>query len=105
MSDEDKAAMMEKVCVADTAILQRLADTIREDIKGGYGLNADALSSIADIIERAIGAPIDMPTRSLGADAAQARYPGSPHMRLAFNFGVRWALENAASSQPILYRS
>lgn len=94
-----------KVCVADIVTLQRLADTMRKDMNNGFnGLSAEAVRSIAGIIDRAIGAPIDMPTRSMGCAGADETYPGSPDLRLAFNWGVRWTLEHAYSTQPISNR-
>lgn len=78
---------------ADVKTLEKLADRVRADALSGMSLNPSALLSIAEIIHAAIGAPLMWPTRVAGVEAADERFPGSPDLRLAFNHGVKWAVE------------
>jgi hypothetical protein len=79
---------------ADIKTLERLAEQMRTDALRGAGLNASAVSSIACIIQDAIGAPLMWPSREAGVKAADEYYRGSPDLRHAFNAGVKWAVEN-----------
>jgi hypothetical protein len=79
---------------ADVKTLEQLAERMRLDAMRGVGLSASAVSSIAGIIQAAIGAPLMWPSRESGAEAAEAYYPGSPDLRHGFNAGVKWAVEN-----------
>ena len=88
----------------DITTLEKLAAQMRDDTRTGAGLNAAAVSSIATIIERAIGAPLNWPSRVGGAHAADDYYSGSPSLRLAFNHGVKWAVEHYAPSEVVKER-
>lgn len=89
----------------DITTLERLAAQMRADTKNGAGLNAAAVRSIAEIIERSIGAPINWPSRVAGVHMADDYYPGSPNLRLAFNHGVKWAVEHYSPSQAVTLRT
>lgn len=78
---------------ADIKTLERLAARLKQDALVVRALNAAAMLSIADIIERSIGAPLSWPVREAGYRAADVLYPGSPSSRHAFNHGVKWAVE------------
>jgi hypothetical protein len=80
----------------DIKTLERLSNKIKEDMMSDrtHGLNKSAALSIADIIDRAIGAPLAWPSRRDGAKAADDLFPGSPAARHQFNWGVKWAVEN-----------
>lgn len=80
--------------MVDIRTLEHLAERMKQDAKSGMGLNVNAVLSIASIIEDSIGAPIGWPSRKAGCDAADDCYPGSPDLRLAFNTGVKWAVEH-----------
>jgi hypothetical protein len=79
---------------ADLKTLERLVDMMRKDTASGAGLTYAAVRSIAEIIERAIGAPLSWPSREAGAKAADEYYPGTPTLRHGFNAGVKWAVEH-----------
>lgn len=89
---------------ADIRTLEILAAQIEKDARHGRGLNSSALMSVADIIKRAIGAPLMWPARAEGVRAADDWYPGSPDLRLAWNGGVKWAVENYSSTELISNR-
>lgn len=78
---------------ADIKCLERLVDQMKRDVAKGNGLSMSAVLSICGIIEDAIGAPIDWPTRVAGTEAAAEYYPGDPALRHGFNAGVKWAVE------------
>jgi hypothetical protein len=80
--------------MVDVKTLELLAERIDADSRQVHALNPAAMRSVADIIRRAIGAPLMWPSRTAGADAADAYYPGSPDLRHAFNAGVKWAVEH-----------
>jgi len=88
----------------DIVVLERLADKIKEDTLRGHGLTNAAARSIAEIISRAIGAPVSWPSRVAGVHAADDLYPGSPDLRLAFNWGVKWAVEHYEPTEVIIER-
>ena len=78
---------------ADFKTLEMLALRLKEDSLSGMNLNAAAMRSIAGIIEAAIGAPLSWPSRKEGMKFADDYYSGSPSLRLAFNHGVKWTVE------------
>lgn len=78
----------------DIKTLEQLADRLKRDATVVRSLTAGAMLSIADLIERAIGAPASWPSRRAGALASEEYFPGSPTARHAFNAGVKWAVEN-----------
>lgn len=80
--------------MVDIKTLERLAQRLDDDAKRVYGLNPSAVRSVANIIRATIGAPLMWPSRTAGCDAADAEYPGSPDLRMAFNAGVKWAVEH-----------
>lgn len=80
----------------DIKTLEQLADTLKRDATRVRPLTPGAMLSIADLIERAIGAPASWPSRAAGALAAEEYFPESPAARHAFNGGVKWAVENYA---------
>lgn len=83
----------------DINTLEKLAEQIKTDLAAGVGgLNRSAAYSIAEIIERSIGAPINWPSRVAGVQFADEYYSGNPSMRLAFNHGVKWAVEHYGPS-------
>jgi hypothetical protein len=88
----------------DLITLERLAHKLVEDSKSLHGLNTAAMRSVALIIEAAIGAPINWPSRVAGCDAAEDYYPGSPEGRHAFNAGVAWAVKHYQGATIIKYR-
>ena len=79
---------------ADIVKLERLAETLLKDALVVHLLTPSAMISIADIIRRAIGAPLMWPTRADGAAYADNMYRGSNDLRAAFNHGVKWAVEH-----------
>jgi hypothetical protein len=81
----------------DIKTLEILADRMEEDAKFG-GINAGAMRSVVEIIRTSIGAPIMWPSSLAGAQRADDYYPGSPDLRLAFNHGVKWAVEHYSPS-------
>lgn len=78
----------------DLKTLEQIAQRLREDAGRGGGLNVAAMLSIAGLIEGAIGAPVGWPSRVAGTHAADDLYGGNPSLRLAFNAGVKWAVES-----------
>lgn len=78
---------------ADIKTLERLVDRMKRDVANGSGLNSSAVLSLCSIIEDAIGAPINWPSRVAGVAAADNYYRSSPDLRHAFNAGVKWAVE------------
>lgn len=78
---------------ADIKTLEILADRMEQDAKLG-GINGMAMRSVVEIIRASIGAPIAWPSRVAGMHHADDYYPGSPNLRLAFNHGVKWAVEH-----------
>lgn len=80
--------------MADIKTLEYLAAKMREDTQHGHGLTAAAVASIAGIIDAAIGAPLGWPSRVAGVQYADDYYDGNPSLRLAFNHGVKWAVEH-----------
>ncbi len=83
----------------DIVTLERLAAQMRVDTQRGNGLSHAAVQSIASIIEQSIGAPVNWPSRVAGVHFADDSYPGSPSQRLAFNHGVKWAVEHYSPSE------
>lgn len=83
----------------DIKTLEVLAARMKADAMSGMGLNRSAVMNIADIIERAIGAPLSWPSRVAGVHYADEFYSGSPSQRLAFNHGVKWAVEHYAPTE------
>jgi hypothetical protein len=86
--------MTESCMNADIVRLERLAEQLIKDARTVHLLNPSAMISIADIIRRAIGAPISWPTRYDGARYADDYYRGNNDLRMAFNHGVKWAVEH-----------
>jgi hypothetical protein len=84
----------------DVPALQRLATMLRRDTEDpnmpGWYKNG-IMVSITEHIERAIGAPVMQQTFDDGTTEADRRYPGSPDLRLAFNHGVKWCLEQISA--------
>lgn len=85
----------------DIKTLEALADRLERDGKRLGDINSSAAPSIATIIRDAIGAPISWPSRVAGAQYADEYYPGSPDLRMAFNHGVKWAVERYAPTVPV----
>ena len=85
--------------MTDIKTLEKLVEQMRQDCQNGRGLSSAAVLSIANIVEASIGAPLSWPTRVAGCDYADDNYPGSPAMRLAFNHGVKWAVEHYSSTE------
>lgn len=78
----------------DVVSLFHIVDVLRKDVANGYsGINAAAMVTIADRIERALGAPIMQETFVNGVEAAQGLFRGSPSHRAGFNAGVAWTLQ------------
>ncbi len=84
--------------MVDVKTLERISDQLQLDAGRGWNLNNAAMRNISDIIRDAIGAPLVWPSRVAGCDAANEEYPGSPSERLAFNAGVKWAVEHYSPS-------
>lgn len=78
----------------DVKTLERLAAKMKEDATVFQALSPAAMRSIAGIIEDCIGAPLGWPSRVAGNLHADTHYSGSPAQRLAFNHGVKWAVEH-----------
>lgn len=78
---------------ADIKTLERLVEQMKRDVARGSGLNSSAVLSICSIIEGAIGAPINWPSRVAGVAAADEYYQSDNALRHAFNAGVKWAVE------------
>lgn len=81
----------------DVASIAALATKIREDMNNGffYGLSRQAVASIVDRLEHAIG------FREEAANAyekACEMYPGSPNQRQSFMAGVVWKRDNPESN-------
>lgn len=88
--------------MTDLTTLERLAAKLDEDANRLYGINPAAMRSVASIIREAIGAPVSWPSRVAGCDAAAEAYPGNPALRLAFNAGVKWAVERySPTTEPV----
>lgn len=87
--------------MVDIKTLEMLAEKIDSDCRKGYAIQPGAGRSIAEIIRTAIGAPLMWPSRAAGCDAADEAYPGSPDLRHAFNWGVKWAVERYGSTVEI----
>ena len=77
----------------DAALVAELATRIREDMRNGffYGLSKQAVASIVDRLEYAIGFRDEAAT---AYDKACEMYPGSPSQRQAFMAGVVWKRDN-----------
>lgn len=67
---------------ADINTLERLARQLRDN----------GAAEVADVIERAIGAPLSWPTYVAGDDQAHELYKGDEASISAFNSGVKWAV-------------
>lgn len=91
--------------MVDVKTLELLAEQMKSDAANLTGLNAAAVRSIAAIIEDAIGAPLMWPSRTAGAQYADQEYSGNPSQRLAFNHGVKWAVERYGPSEVIRLRN
>ncbi len=79
----------------DIKTLERLAARLESVVDAGvHTLNSTAMLSVIEIIKRSIGAPLMWPSRSEGVRVADQMFSGSPSMRLAFNAGVKWAVES-----------
>ena len=89
---------------ADTKTLDALASKMKADASRSVTLSSSAVASIAEIIETAIGAPVNWPCREAGAIEADKLYSGSPSHRLAFNAGVKWAVEQYSATVTIKNR-
>lgn len=85
---------------ADLKTLERLAAQMRLDARRGQSMSNAMVLSIADIIERAIGAPCMWPSRQAGVDEADRLFPGDPSARHCFNYGVKWAVEQYKGTEP-----
>jgi len=96
-----KQERADPVVNADVKTLEILAEQIQQDADHLRALNYHTLASIADIIRKAIGAPVAWPSRVAGAIRADVTYPGSPSHRMAFNAGVKWAVERYAATDKI----
>ena len=80
--------------MVDVKTLELLADRMEKDARAGvHRLSGSAMLSIADIIRAAIGAPLMWPSRDAGVRFADEFYSGTPTSRMAFNHGVKWAVE------------
>lgn len=90
--------------LVDIKTLEQIACRLREDAKKVHGLNPSAMLSIATIIDDAIGAPLLWPSPEAGVKFADDYYRGSPSSRLEFNHGVKWTIENYATTVEIKYR-
>lgn len=90
--------------MVDVKTLERLAQRLKEDAQRGMGIQPSAAGSIAAIIEDAIGAPAMWPSRVAGMQYADDYYAGSPNLRLVFNHGVKWAVENYGPTVEIKMR-
>lgn len=80
----------------DVPALARLAAQIRKDTADANNpawYKNGIMTSIAEHIERSIGAPQMQQTFEEGTREAVKLYPGGPAERLAFNSGVKWCLE------------
>lgn len=88
----------------DTKTLEKLAAKLKEDANSLNGLSPAGMRSVAAIIEDSIGAPLMWPSRDAGANAAMDIYPGANDLRHAFNWGVKWAVENYQPSVDIKKR-
>lgn len=80
--------------MADLKTLEQVADQLEADAGKGWSLSNAAMRSIAVLIRDAIGAPLNWPSRVAGVQTADEAYPGGPSERLAFNAGVKWAVEH-----------
>ena len=85
----------------DIKTLEILANQIEKDARTFHALHPAAMRSVAEIIFRAIGAPISWPAREAGAVAAEEYYPGAPDLRHGFNAGVKWAVEKYQGTEII----
>lgn len=90
--------------MVDIKTLEALAHQLDLDATRIHALNVGAMRSVAEIIRTSIGAPINWPSRVAGTDYADAIYSGSPSLRLAFNHGVKWAVEHYEPSASITVR-
>lgn len=90
--------------MTDIKTLEILAAKMREDAGKGWSLSPAAVRSIAEIIDKAIGAPLMWPSRVAGAQFADEYYRGSNDLRLAFNTGVKWAVERYSPTFEINFR-
>ncbi len=78
----------------DVVALHHIVNVLRKDIEAGFrGINSAAMRTIADRIERSLGAPVMQETRVAGAEAAEEIFRGSPSHRAGFNAGVAWVLQ------------
>lgn len=78
----------------DVVALQHIIDVLRKELASGFsGINAAAMKTIADRIERSLGAPMLQETRQNGVAAADDIFRGSPSHRAGFNAGVAWVLQ------------
>ena len=77
--------------MVDLKTLEQLAIRIERDAGNLSGMQ---MREIARQIHNALGGPLMWPSRIAGADYANDYYPGSPDLRLAFNHGVKWAVEH-----------
>lgn len=77
----------------NVALVAELATKIREDMNAGffYGLSRQAVASIVDRLEHAIGFRDEAAT---AYEKAREMYPGSPSQRQAFMAGVVWKRDN-----------
>jgi len=88
----------------DRKTLEHLAETLEADANRGMNLNTMTMRNIASIIKDAIGAPVMWPSFVAGTHAADEAYPGNPSLRLAFNSGVKWAVERYDPTEKIVPR-
>ena len=78
----------------DVVALHHVVSVLRKDIAAGFsGINSAAMRTIADRIERSLGAPLMQETVLNGVAAADDIFRGSPSHRAGFNAGVAWTLQ------------
>lgn len=78
----------------DVVALSHIINVLRKDVADGFsGINAAAMTTIANRIERALGTPMLQETRQGGIAAADDIFKGSPSHRAGFNAGVAWVLQ------------
>jgi hypothetical protein len=83
----------------DIITIRRLCAQMKNDIarmlaRKSSGFSLAASASIVDILDNAINAaPLMQRTREAAADVADQLYPGCNASRLAWNAGVKWAME------------
>ena len=78
----------------DVVALHHIVNVLRKDIEAGFsGINAAAMRTIADRIERSLGPAMMQETRQNGVAAADDLFRGSPSHRAGFNAGVAWTLQ------------